>query len=272
MGIWRLIEDIPRSGSFNMAADLMLLDNYSQDDYPVFRIYDWECPTLSLGRNEVLDSRIDLEVCESLEIPVVRRTTGGKAVLHGFDLTYSLVGGVLDQQFSGGVLDNYRYLAKGFSRFFQRLGLNPDIQERTIRKKNKDPHICFVDPSAYEILVEGRKIIGSAQRVRAIHQPDSLPNRVFLQHGSIPLKDSVVQIAQIFPYVHEDCLRQEMHSLESVGIYPGRSMHRLRQLLLESLQETFQLEWERRSWSVEELGLIKDSETAFQSVEVQRVC
>ena len=54
MGIWRLIEDIPRSGSFNMAADLMLLNNYSQDDYPVFRIYDWECPTLSIGRNEYL--------------------------------------------------------------------------------------------------------------------------------------------------------------------------------------------------------------------------
>ena len=81
-----------------------------------------------------------------------------------------------------------------------------------------------------------------------------------------------MQIAQIFPYVDEDSLRQEMHSLESVGIYPGRSMHLLGQLLLESLQETFQLEWERRGWSVEELGLIKDSETAIQSVEVQQVC
>ena len=272
MGIWRLIEDIPRSGSFNMAADLMLLDNYSQDDYPVFRIYDWECPTLSLGRNEVLDSRIDLAVCESLEIPVVRRTTGGKAVLHGFDLTYSLVGGVLDEQFSGGVLDNYRYLAKGFVRFFQRLGLNPDLQERNIRRSNKDLHICFVDPSAYEILVEGRKIIGSAQRVRTVHQPDSFPSRFFLQHGSIPLKDSFVQIAKIFPYVDEDSLRRVMHTLESAGIYPGHSKRRLRQLLLESMQETFQLEWEHRGWSVEELGLIEDSEAAFQLIEVQQAC
>jgi lipoate-protein ligase A len=73
-----------------MAADLMLLDNYSQDDYPVFRIYDWECPTLSLGRNEVLDSRIDLEVCESLEIPVVRRTTGGQ--IHAKQLSRLLFG------------------------------------------------------------------------------------------------------------------------------------------------------------------------------------
>ena len=125
-----------------------------------------------------------------------------------------------------------------------------------------------MDPYAYEILVEGRKIIGSAQRVRAIHQPEDSPNRVFLQHGSIPLNDSIAQIAQIFPYVHEDSLRQEIHSLESVGIYPGLSIHELRQLLLESLQETFQLEWKHRSWSEEELSLIKDSETAFQPVEV----
>ena len=108
MRIWRLIEDIPRTGSFNMAADQVLLENYSQGANPVFRIYDWECTTLSLGRNEILDDLIDLDVCRRLEIPIVRRSTGGKAVLHGFDLTYSIVGGVLDQHFSGGVLDNYR--------------------------------------------------------------------------------------------------------------------------------------------------------------------
>ncbi len=114
MEIWRLIEDIPRTGSFNMAADQVLLENYSENENPVFRIYEWAGATLSLGRNEKLDKRIDLEACEDFGIPVIRRTTGGKAVLHGFDLTYSLVGGVLDKQFNGGVLDNYRFIAKGF--------------------------------------------------------------------------------------------------------------------------------------------------------------
>ncbi len=94
MKIWRLIEDIPRSGSFNMAADQVLLENYSKNDDPVFRIYEWAETTLSLGRNEKIDHRIDLDACENLGIPIVRRITGGKAVLHGFDLTYSLVGGL----------------------------------------------------------------------------------------------------------------------------------------------------------------------------------
>ena len=58
MRIWRLIEDIPRTGSFNMAADQLLLENYSLDANPVFRIYDWECTTLSLGRNEILDNQL----------------------------------------------------------------------------------------------------------------------------------------------------------------------------------------------------------------------
>ncbi|HIN47369.1 MAG TPA: lipoate--protein ligase family protein [Deltaproteobacteria bacterium] len=263
MRIWRLIEDISRSGSFNMAADQVLLENYSRDSYPVFRVYDWECPTLSLGRNEKLDRHIDLEVCSNLGIPVVRRTTGGKAVLHGFDLTYSLVGGVLDQNFNGGVLDNYRFLAQGFYAFFKKLGLKPELQERSRKKKKTDPHVCFAEPSAYEILVEGRKIIGSAQRIRNLRGPDTSSYRVFLQHGSIPLNDSVPLIAQIFPYSREENLRNDMHSLESAGIYPELSKQELRQQLLECLEETFELEWEQRGWSEEELSMISDCETAL---------
>ena len=267
MRTWRLIEDIPRSGSFNMAADQVLLENSSQNDYPVFRIYEWAGATLSLGRNEKLDKRIDLNACESRGIPVIRRTTGGKAVLHGFDLTYSLVGGVLDKQFNGGVLDNYRFIAKGFYAFFEELGLKPELQEHSPQKKKPDPHVCFAEPSAYEILVEGRKIIGSAQRVKNIRNADSSSSRVFLQHGSIPLKDSVSQMAKIFPYVSEDKLRQEMHSLESVGIFPAHSKQELRRLLLQILQNTFKLKWENRGWSEDELSLIAERESAFQALE-----
>ena len=270
MGIWRLIEDIPRSGSFNMAADQVMLENYSQNEYPVFRIYEWSGATLSLGRNERLDKRIDLDACEDLGIPVIRRTTGGKAVLHGFDLTYSLVGGVLDKEFNGGVLDNYRFIAKGFYAFFEELGLKPEFKEQSPQNKKTDPHVCFAEPSAYEILVDGRKIIGSAQRVKNILSADSSSSRVFLQHGSIPLKDSVSLMAKIFPHVSENKLRQEMHSLESVGIFPAHSKQDLRRLLLQILQDTFNLKWENRGWSEDELSLIADRESVFQGLEMKQ--
>jgi len=268
MRIWRLIEDIPRIGSFNMAADQVLLENYSQDANPIFRIYDWECTTLSLGRNEILDNLIDLDVCGRLEIPIVRRSTGGKAVLHGFDLTYSIVGGVLDQQFPRGVLDNYRYLAKGFYAFFKKLGLNPVLKAIDRKKKKSDSHICFAYPAVYEILVEGRKIIGNAQRVRNLRSSDSSSCRVFLQHGSIPLKDSIPQIIQIFPHAAEDDLRREMYSLETAGIYPGLAQKKLRQMFLDCLQETFQLKWKRQFWSVEELEMISERENSFQNLNI----
>jgi lipoate-protein ligase A len=216
-----------------------------------------------------LDRRIDLNACEDLGIPVIRRKTGGKSVMHGFDMTYSLVGGVLDKQFNGGVLDNYRFIAKGFYAFFEELGLKPELQEQRPQKKKIDPHVCFAEPSAYEILVEGRKIIGSAQRVKNILSADSSSSRVFLQHGSIPVKDSVSLMAKIFPYVSEDKLRQEMHSLESVGIYPAHSKQELRRLLLEKLQDTFKLKWENRGWSEDELSLIAKRESVFQALEMK---
>ena len=269
MGIWRLIEDIPRSGSFNMAADQVLLENYSHNEHPVFRIYEWTGVTISLGRNEELDKRIDLDACEDLGIPIIRRTTGGKAVLHGFDLTYSLVGGVLDKQFNGGVLDNYRYIAKGFYAFFEELGLKPELHELRRQNIKYDPHVCFAEPSAYEILVEGRKIIGSAQRVKNVHSPYNTSSRVFLQHGSIPLKDSVSLIAKIFPYVSEYKLRKEMHSLESVGIFPIHSKQELRRMLIVKLQDTFKLTWENRGWSEDELCLIEERESAFQALKIK---
>ena len=82
MRTWRLVEDAPQSGAFNMAADQVLLERFCPGDPPILRLYAWERPTLSIGRNEPLDSELDLQRCAQLGIPVVRRITGGKAVLH----------------------------------------------------------------------------------------------------------------------------------------------------------------------------------------------
>ena len=267
MGIWRLIEDTPRSGSFNMAADQMLLDSYMIDSRPVLRIYEWDCPTLTLGRNEEIDNGIDLRVCENLKIPIIRRSTGGSSVLHGFDITYSLVGGIFNTCFSENVLDNYRYISKGFYRFFEELGLKPELQEKTPLKKGLSKHICFSLPSAYEILVEGRKIIGNAQKVRNIKRTNSYPYRVFLQHGTIPLKDSISLISQIFPRIDKKKLSQKMHSLESIGIFPRLSKKKIKQLLYKSLRETFDLQWETKTWSDEELNKISNFKINYQPLK-----
>ena len=268
MRTWRLINDIPRSGSFNMAGDQVLLEMCRDYVEPVFRLYDWECPTLSLGKNEKIDPLIDLQECQNLSIPVVRRMTGGKAVLHGFDITYSIAAGVQDSQFPGGILDNYQFLARGFKYFFQKLGLNPVLNKKSLPKKNKEPHICFSEPSSYEILIEGRKIIGNAQRVRIARERNSLPKRFFLQHGSILLKDSIPLILRIFPHANESILRRKIHSLQSVGIYPKYSKKKLIRILTESIRNTFEIEWDNRDWNDKELISIADHEKNYKPLEV----
>ena len=271
MSNWRLIIDSPRSGSFNMAADQVLLDLCRDYAEPVFRLYDWECPTLSIGKNEKLDSLLDLKECHNLSIPVVRRMTGGKSVLHGFDLTYSFVAGVQDSQFPGGILDNYQFLARGFKNFFQKLELNPVLLQKSLQNKKKETHICFSEPSSYEILIEGKKIIGNAQRVRIIRGKNSSPKRYFLQHGSILLKDSIPLILRIFPHASEKILRREIHSLQSVGIYPKYSKKKLIHILTECFRNIFEIEWDNRDWNVKELKYIADCEKAYQPLEIEHV-
>ena len=265
--IWRLIEDRPRSGSFNMAADQIMLDEFLNDSKPIFRVYEWECPTISVGRNEVLDGNIDLELCKSLGIPVIRRSTGGQSVLHGFDITYSFVGSLKNYSLSGSVRENYRYIAKGFYSFFKKLGLKPKYYVLSKSNKIYYNHVCFATPSSYEILVEGRKIIGNAQKVRNIKTQNAPLYRVILQHGSIPINDKVSLIAKIFPQVNIQNLRLKMHSLESTGIFPRSTKNKIKHLLYKSIKETFDLEWEYKAWSKKEIDLINNCEKNFQPIK-----
>ena len=263
---WRLIEDISRSGSFNMAADEFLLRSFHAGDSPTFRLYTWNQATLSLGRNETLDEQFNLEWCQQRNIPLIRRTTGGKAVLHGSDLTYSIVAGVQDPQFTGGVLAAYRSLARGFYLFFEQLQLAPELKDT--KASQLRTHLCFSDPATYEILVEGKKIIGNAQRVIGCQlNGHSLPGvsrpRVFLQHGSIPLQDQIPTLAQIFRNVVPNTLRKEMISLEATGTLSRYSIAEIRHFLLTAMRDIFQIEWNVSPWTREELQLIAQYETSF---------
>tara|TARA_B100000700_G_scaffold298210_1_gene363859 strand:+ start:297 stop:1121 length:825 start_codon:yes stop_codon:yes gene_type:complete len=265
--VWRLILDIPRSGSFNMAADQFLLESFIYNSKPVFRIYEWETPTISIGRNEVLDQGINLLECENLGIPVIRRITGGQAVLHGFDITYSFVGSIFNSKFSGNVLENYRYISKGFYKFFKELGLNPEYYNNKRQIKNLDNHICFAVPSNYEILVEGKKIIGNAQKVKKIDILNNSSKRVFLQHGSILLNNSFYLISKIFPNINIKYLTRKIHSLESIGVFPRVSKNKIKELIYKSFQENFDLEWEYKFWNDEELSSISNYEKKFKSIK-----
>jgi lipoate-protein ligase A len=144
---------------------------------PTLRFFGWAPPAVSLGYFQKTSREIDVEACRRAGIDIVRRPTGGKAVLHDQELTYSLSAAVDHPLFTGDILGTYRIISSCIEEALQRLGLTPEvaIEGRSAAGTPLEGY-CFAAPSRYELLVGGRKICGSAQ----IRTSGS-----FLQHGSL---------------------------------------------------------------------------------------
>jgi len=192
--VLRLIDHFrhaPAGAAFNMALDEALLESACKGQSPpTLRLYGWSEPSVSLGRHQRA-SDVDMGFCRQRSIPVVRRPTGGRAILHGLELTYSFSAHLPLPGFGQSVLDSYGALSRAFMHAFKRLGLAALNGSR--RKKGPGPGganpLCFASASYGEISVRGKKIIGSAQR----RCTDG-----FLQQGSIPLELDRETMAWVF--------------------------------------------------------------------------
>lgn len=171
---WQLVTSERCDPWWNMALDESLLMT-SLDDAPrcKVRVYGWDRSALTVGAHLKVD-RSTLSRCEQEGICLVRRPTGGGAVLHSDDITYSVVAPIL----SGGVLESYRWVAQALICGLNNLGIEARVVEHGVRA---DALACFAKPTGADLQVGGRKICGSAQLRR---------NGWFLQHGSIPLTDN----------------------------------------------------------------------------------
>jgi lipoate-protein ligase A len=156
---------------------------------PTLRFFGWTPPAVSLGYFQRTFQEIDVDFCRREGIDIVRRPTGGKAVLHDQELTYSLVAAVDHPLFAGSILETYRVISGCILEALKRLGLAPEMvsEGRSALGTSMEAY-CFAAPSKYELLVEGRKICGSAQ-VRA--------GGVFLQHGSLLMEIDPDQTAAV---------------------------------------------------------------------------
>lgn len=165
-----------------MEIDERLLDEAASGKTgPTLRFYTWDPPAVSIGRFQKVENSVDADACRKYGIDIVRRITGGRAVLHMKELTYSIVSPSGLSLFPDDILGTYRVIAEGLLKGLKNLGLEAEMLSRScrnaglVKSRAKDP-ACFSSPSWYEIVVNGKKIIGSAQRrVRG----------AFLQHGSI---------------------------------------------------------------------------------------
>jgi lipoyl(octanoyl) transferase len=217
---WRLLDTGPADGFTNMAVDEALLEILATKSGPtIVRFYSWLPPALSLGYAQPTEREIDPRQCASLGIDVVRRPTGGRAVLHDHEVTYSVVISGDDPHVSSGVLAAYLTISQAMIRGLAYLGITAELLplRRGVQlPSDKASLVCFATPSSYEVAVGGRKIIGSAQR-RA--------HDVIMQHGSIPLSWNLEKMRAVFgrsalesggPQGEPDC-RLPMTSLQEAG-------------------------------------------------------
>jgi len=160
---------------------------------PTLRFYAWEPPCVSMGRNQRYDS-IDAARCLAKGYDIVRRPTGGRAILHTDELTYSVIAAPDHPLMVGLVLDSYLRLSGGLVAGLAKLGITAEPAPGTNRAGPDVSAACFEVPSAYEIVADGRKVLGSAQARRA---------KSVLQHGSLPLIGDLTRVVDCLAFTDE---------------------------------------------------------------------
>jgi len=182
---WRLFIDSPASGAENMARDHALMERAAASGEWMLRVYAWRAPTVSLGRNQTARGLYDLERIRARGIGVVRRPTGGRAILHDREITYSVTA---PTEAAGDLHASYERINRLLVHALRGLGVDARIAAPTSRAASPGLAPCFDEPAAGELTVNGRKLAGSAQW-RA--------GGALLQHGSILIADDQSLLNQL---------------------------------------------------------------------------
>jgi lipoate-protein ligase A len=192
---WRVIHHPPFTGARNMAVDEAILEAVQEEKSPpTLRLYDWQPACLSLGIAQSLTD-VDTGALAAHGWEMVRRPTGGRAILHIDELTYSVIGSPDEPRLAGGVLESYYRLSQGLMRSLEILALPVQRQNGKSENAADMNPICFEAPSDNEITLDGKKLVGSAQARR---------KGGVLQHGSLPLYGDIGRITQALVYDSEE--------------------------------------------------------------------
>lgn len=214
MAPWRVIDTGADPGAYNMGVDQALAEGAARG--PVLRFYGWDPPAVSCGYGQRVEREVDLDACRALGIDVVRRPTGGRAVLHWEELTYSVVCDPDDFDMGAGIEDAHRVIAECLAEGLRGFGVAVDL-ERTRRpvEWSRGPQAtspCFSSAARWELKCGGRKLVGSAQRRL---------REGMLQHGSILLGRAHERLPQLMRIDQAQC-REWTAALQAGSIDLGR--------------------------------------------------
>lgn len=241
---WRLINSGPGSASYNMALDEAIAISVRKGSSPpTLRLYSWNSPSVTLGCFQKI-REIDTEYCRDASIPVVRRPTGGRAILHNKELTYSFSVKTDNDLFPKGIFDSYKKISAAFYLALSKLGLSPVTELRKERhssrrvesptfvtRHSKSP-LCFQSASYGEITINSKKVIGSAQK----RWTGGL-----LQQGSIPYCIDEPEVLKIFRLHSIKDIKSAMAGL--MEVIPDLSDENFRNIVKISFEEAFNIEF-----------------------------
>jgi len=247
---WRLIITPPARGAWNMAVDESILEHIGRNEsIPTLRLYAWTPACLSLGHAQPF-ADVDMPRLKQHGWEVVRRLTGGRAILHTDELTYSVIAPSNEPQVDGSVLESYNRLAQALLLAVKSLEIPVEIKEGKASENATPNPICFEVPSTYEITVNGKKLIGSAQARK---------KEGVLQHGSLPLTGDLTRICQALKFENESAriiagqrLLERATTIES-ALGKGVSLEKAEQAFIHAFEAQLGLSFEQGELSVSEL-------------------
>lgn len=192
---WRLLMMPACEGALNMAIDQAIMEAVAVGRVPpTLRFYAWDPACFSLGYSQPI-AEVDRDRLAARGWHLVRRMTGGRAILHTDELTYSVAVAADHPLVAGDIVESYRRLSQALVHGLRSLGVEPQADRRADGNPGAKGPVCFEAPSHYEITVNGRKLIGSAQvrRFGAV-----------LQHGSLPLTGDITRIVDALVFESEE--------------------------------------------------------------------
>ena len=266
---WRLIYDPPTSGARNMAVDEAIMGAVARGEMPpTLRLYDWSPACLSLGYGQKTGD-VDFERLARMGWQAVRRPTGGRAILHTDELTYSIALPEDHPIAAGGIVESYRRISAALLRALADLGAPVAADRRDDSPKLTGP-VCFEVPSHYEITFDGRKLLGSAQTRR---------RGGVLQHGTLPLSGNVSRICDALVYPDEaaraaakEAVHQRATTLQEALGGQVISWHDAAEAVARAFAETFKVQLlETGLTSAESEAADQLEATVYASVERRRL-
>lgn len=232
---WYLLDSGYNAPEFNMALDEALLDYAYNINTPILRFYKWQPPTLSIGYFQKASSSVNFEELRKKGFAFIRRPTGGRAVLHNKEITYSIALPVSHKFLSLNLIDSYEVLCIPIVNALNNLGIEAYLSNDN--DSEIDSPSCFAAPTFKDIKVNGRKLIGSAQ---------TRNKRGLMQHGSILLDVDIYELFSVLN-VKEDNMRlaekgsQKITSLRNEGFNGSEQI--LKDEIVKAYKELLDIEF-----------------------------